>query len=139
MSTPSSAAGRQLKVATSSPVSYASIDGIDGLSYGNSAKPKIDVTAISDSASRTVADIPPIQTLSFTLHYDPDDTQHAALRANYEGAGTNIYFEDNMNNTGAYVRRFVGYVEQWDETASKGASNQVNVVISIDGAIQSIP
>lgn len=139
MSTPSSAAGRQLKVATSSPVSYASIDGIDGLSYGGSAKPKIDVTAISDTASRTIADIPPIQTLSFTLHYDPDDTQHAALRSNYEGSGTNLYWEDNMNNTGAYVRRFVGYVEQWDESGAKGQSNQVSVVISIDGGIQSIP
>jgi hypothetical protein len=134
-----SAAGSLLQFGSSSPVTYATIPYVMGYSYGGSERPRIDVTPISATATETIPDIPGEQNLSFDIAYDPDDTQHAALLAAYNAGTTLLYFRDRHDNTGACDEFFTGYVTQWNRSAAKGAARMVSVVITMTGAINTVP
>lgn len=133
-----SAAGSLLQVASSSPTTYVTIPYVMGYTYGGSEKPRIDVTPISASATETIPDIPGEQNVSFDIAYDPDDTQHAALLSAYTN-GTLIYFRDRHDNTGACDEYFTGYVTQWNRSAAKGSARMVAVVVTINGAVATVP
>ena len=139
MGQPYSAAGAQLKVATASPQSYIDVTNVDGLQYGNSTKPQIDVTPISETvAARTVPDIPGVQTLDGNLFYDPDEPSHALMLSAYNN-DTLLYWQDNHNNSGLAVDSFAGYVTKWDRAAQKGQARMISFTVSIDGAINTAP
>jgi hypothetical protein len=133
-----SAAGSQLQFGSSSPVTYTTIPYLMGYAYGGSERPRIDVTPISASASEFIADIPGEQNVSGDLAYDPDDTQHAALLSAYNNQ-TLLYFRDRHDNTGACDEYFTGYVTQWNRSAQKGAARMVAIVITITGAVSTVP
>ncbi|CAB4166641.1 hypothetical protein UFOVP836_46 [uncultured Caudovirales phage] len=133
-----SAAGSLLQFGSSSPVTYATIPYVQGYQYGGSERPRIDVTPISASAYEFIADIPGEQNISFDLAYDPDDTQHAALLSAYNNQ-TLLYFRDRHDNTGACDEYFTGYVTQWNRSAQKGAARMIAVVITMTGAVNTVP
>lgn len=133
-----SAAGTLLQVASSSPTTYATIPYVQGFQYGGSDRPRIDVTPISASAYEFIADIPGEQNISFDIAYDPDDTQHAALLSAYNNQ-TLLYFRDRHDNTGACDEYFTGYVTQWNRGAQKGSARMVSVVVTINGAVATVP
>lgn len=133
-----SAAGSLLQFGSSSPVTYTTIPYVMGYQYGGSERPRIDVTPISASAYEFIADIPGEQNVSFDLAYDPDDTQHAALLSAYNNQ-TLLYFRDRHDNTGACDEYFTGYVTQWNRGAQKGSARMVSVVITITGAVNTVP
>ena len=133
-----SAAGSLLQFGSSSPVTYATIPYVMGYAYGGSERPRIDVTPISANAYEFIADIPGEQNVSFDIAVDPDDTQHAALLAAYNNQ-TLLYFRDRHDNSGACDEYFTGYVTQWNRGASKGSARMVSVVITINGAVNTVP
>jgi len=134
-----SAAGSLLQFGSSSPVTYTTIPYVMGYTYGGSERPRIAVTPISATATETIPDIPGEQNISFDIAYDPDDTQHAALLAAYNAGTTLLYFRDRHDNTGACDEYFTGYVTQWNRSAAKGAARMVSVVITMTGAINTVP
>ena len=133
-----SAAGSLLQFGSSSPVTYATIPYVMGYAYGGSERPRIDVTPISASAHEFISDISGEQNVSFDLAYDPDDTQHAALLSAYNNQ-TLLYLRDRHDNTGACDEYFTGYVTQWNRSAQKGAARMIAVVITITGAVNTVP
>jgi len=133
-----SAAGSLLQFGSSSPVTYATIPYVQGYTYGGSERPRIDVTPISASAYEFIADIPGEQSISWDMAVDPDDAQHTALLAAYNNQ-TLLYFRDRHDNTGACDEFFTGYVTQWNRGAAKGSARMVSVVVTINGAVNTVP
>jgi hypothetical protein len=134
-----SAAGSQLQFGSSSPVTYTTIPYVMGYSYGGSERPRIDVTPISASTTETIPDIPGEQNITFDIAYDPDDTQHAGLLSAYNAGTTLLYFRDRHDNTGACDEYFTGYVTQWNRSAAKGSARMVSVVVTMTGAVNTVP
>jgi hypothetical protein len=133
-----SAAGSLLQFGSSSPVTYTTIPYVMGYTYGGSERPRIDVTPISATATETIADIPGEQNINFDIAYDPDDTQHAALLSAYTNQ-TLLYFRDRHDNSGACDEYFTGYVTKWDRSAAKGAARMVAVMVTMTGAVNTVP
>lgn len=137
---PSAVAGRVLSVSASSPISYAAVPGIEALQYSGGAKNRINVTTISDEAEKSVPGRRGSATLAFNLFYDPAWATHQSLLANFNlGDGTQLAFQDVMDDAGDKTRTFTGYVEQWDETADRDGANMVSVVIRVDGDFTDTP
>ncbi len=137
---PSAVAGRVLSVSASSPISYAEVPGVEALQYSGGAKNRINVTSIADEAEKSVPGRRGSATLAFNLFLDPAWATHAQLLANYlDGGGTQLAFRDVMDDSGDKTRTFVGYVEQWDETADRDGANMVSVVIRVDGDFTDTP
>jgi len=137
---PSAVAGRTLEFSATSPISYGDIPGIDALNYAGQQRTDINVTSISDEDEQFVQGRRANGTLGFNLFYDPDFASHAALLANFNDNAQPLgYFRDTMANTGAKVRTFRAYVQQWNETADRDGANMVAVVLKISGAITDTP
>jgi hypothetical protein len=137
----SSAAGTQLSVSTtSSPLSYSAIPGVEGISGSGQTKNEIDVTAISDTAMKFVADLPNFGEFSFPLFWDPSETTHQALKTNYDATdGSLLDFKVTMDDAGAAEYTFSGFVKQWQVSHAKGAANKCDIVIKVTGAITVTP
>lgn len=133
----SSAAGTQLSVSTSnSPLSYSDVPGVESITGSGQTKNEIDVTAISDTAMKFVADLPSFGEFSFPLFWDPSETTHQALKTNYDATdGSLLYFKVTMDDAGAAEYAFTGFVKQWQPTHNKGAANKLDVVVKVTGDI----
>ena len=137
----SSAAGTQLSVSTtSSPLSYSAIAGVEGISGSGQTKNEIDVTAISDTSMKFVADLPNFGEFSFSLFWDPSETTHQNLKTNFDATdGSLLYFKVTMDDAGAAEYTFSGFVKQWQLSHAKGAANKCDVVVKVTGAITVTP
>lgn len=137
---PSSAAGTQLKVSAASPVSYVLVEGVQGITYSGAQKNEIEYTAISDTVKKYMGDLADLGELQFQIAWDPSNAEHAALYANYISASNpNMYFQITMDDAGAAVYTFQGFVKQWQISHQKGTFNAVDVVIRIDGGLNLVP
>ena len=137
---PYSAAYTLLKVSASSLVSFALIDGVQGLTGSGQQKNEIEYTAISDTAKKFMADLADFGEFQFQLAWDPTNAEHAILWANFIATGnTDIYFQVTMDDVGGAVYTFQGFVKQMSVSHQKGSFNAMDVVIRVNGAINLVP
>jgi len=137
---PSSAAYTLLKVSTSSPVSYVLIEGVQGLNGSGQQKNEIEYTAISDTSKKFMPDLADQGEFQFQLAWDPSNTEHAALWANFIATTNNdLYFQTTMDDAGGAVYTFQGFVKQFQMSHQKGSFNSADVVIRVNGAINLVP
>lgn len=137
---PSSAAGTILAYSASSPVSYTTLDGVQGITHSGAQKNDIEYTAISDSSKKFLPDLPDLGELQFELAWDPSNAGHAALYANFLlNDGTLLYLRRTMDDAGAAVTEYVGYIKQFDTSNQKGAFNSATVAFKVTGTPNLIP
>lgn len=137
---PSSAAGTQLSYSATSPPSYALIEGVQGITNSGAQKNDIEHTAISDSSKKYLPDLPDLGELQFDLAWDPSNSGHAALYANYLATdGSLMYLRRTMDDAGGAVTDYVGYVKQFNTSNQKGAFNLAQVVYKITGTPNLVP
>jgi hypothetical protein len=137
----SSAAGTQLYISTtSSPVSYSAVPGVEGISGSGQVKNEIEVTAISDTAMKFVADLPSFGEFQFSLFWDPSETSHIALKTNFDATdGSTLQCKVAMDDAGDAEYVFEGFVKQWQVSHAKGQANKLDVVIKVTGGITVTP
>ena len=136
---PSSAAGTLFKVSASSPVSFALVEGVQGLTISGAQKNDIEYTAISDLSKKFLPDLPDAGEAQFQLAWDPSNAEHAILYANFLANNTDIYFQTTMDDAGGAVYTYQGYVKQWGISHQKSAFNAVDVAIKINGGMNLVP
>lgn len=140
MATPSSAAGTQLAVSAASPVSYASVQYVEGIEMSGQSRNDIDVTPISATAEEYIADVASLGQLAFTLFWDPSDTQHALILANFVATdGSLLAWRVTMDDAGACVYTFSGYVKEFNRRHQKGRANEAGIVVKLSGGITTTP
>lgn len=135
---PSSAAGTILALSASSPVSYVLIPGVQGIQHSGATKNDIEHTAISDTSKQFLADLPDLGELQFDLAWDPSNAEHAALYSNFL-SGATMYLRRTMDDAGAAITEYVGYVKQFDTSNQKGAFNSASVAFKITGTPNLVP
>lgn len=138
MATPSSAAGTQLAVSAASPISYANVTYVEGIEMSGQARNEIDVTPISATAEEFIGDVPSFGQMSFTLFWDPSDTQHALIMGNLVDS-VNLAWRVTMDDAGACQYTFSGFVKEFNRRHQKGRANEAGVVVRITGTITTTP
>lgn len=132
-------AGTLLQMSAGSPVSYLTIRGVEGFQGPTASKPDIDVTAIDDTASQFLSGVPDYGNVTFDLFWDPADTTHQAIKAEFDEIGSRAYFQIVAADDGAAVGVFEGEVKGWEHDFSKGAAAKVKVTVKLSGAITWTP
>lgn len=112
----------------------AVINGVQGISISGGDKPEIETTAINATSRTYVTDLPNPYTISFTIAWDSNDTQHIALQAAFD-SGALTPFSATFNDTGDAVGTFNAYVKQWTPKAEKGAFVASDVQLLVSGGV----
>lgn len=110
-----SAAGTVLERSTDG-VSYTTVPNVRGVNVQGGQKQTIDATCIDDVAVQEVDGLPNFGSAQITIAWDPDNSVHQALRADYEATNVSRYFRIKPPNASSTVGNTVisGPVVGWE-------------------------
>jgi hypothetical protein len=124
------------------PVSgtQTTVRGVSNLAFSGGEKPDIEVTGIDDTTQQFVGGRRQAEELSGTMAYDPSNTVHAAMRANYVASGSPVVAMTLVSaDAGAASRAFSGYIKLWNETFDAQGALSVNFTIKLTTGITLTP
>lgn len=117
-----------------------SVRGVSNLAFSNGEKTDIEVTGIDDTTQVFVGGRKQAFELTGTMAYDPSDTVHAAMRANFDASGSTVVAMTLVSaDAGAASRAFSGYVKSFAETFDAQGALVVNFAIKLTTAITLTP
>lgn len=114
--------------------SFATIDGVQNGPTGPSFTPQF-LSTRHHGSEHTLTQVSTVEKgpVSFDILYDSADTIHAALRAAAK-AGTLCQFEETLQDTGAEVYTYYGYVTFTPNSPVEGWVT-ANIQITINGDV----
>lgn len=133
-----STAGMTLAVTISAVVT--TIPGVENISVSPGQKPQIDTTPISATASSSVVGVPSPGVLTFNLMWDPGDTVHQYLLANYNTAGgVDDTWTITCQDAGDATISFTGRIQDFPMTFDKNATGKASVSVALSSAVTVTP
>ena len=130
------AQGTLLKIGSgASPESYSTIAEIKTFTGPGGSATVIDVTDLSSTSKEKRMGLPDEGQLSFTINYIPNNTQHAALRADRASRVLRNFRIQFNDGSPASTWTFSGYVMGFSVSGAIDAVIEANVTIEISGSI----
>ena len=117
-----------------SPTSFAAIGNITGIKGPGGSASVIDVTNLDSVAKEKLMGLPDEGQVSVDLNYDPDNVQHAALRAARRNR-TRMEFKIQLTDTTATNLVFFAYVLGFSMDVGVDAAVKVNMTLEVDGPV----
>lgn len=116
------------------------VPGVDTIQIQPGAKPTIDTTAISDSASSSVVGVQAPGSVTFPIMWDPGDAVHQYLLAGYNTAGSrNEVWKVTCKDTGNAEITFNGFIGDFSIDLSKNSVAKSSISVALSTGITVTP
>lgn len=121
----------------SGPITYTAIPEIKSFSGPGGSASVIDVTDLASLAKEKRMGLADEGQLQLTINYIPDNTVHAALRAD-RAARSKVPFQITFTDTGVTVWTFEAFVTGFSVSGAVDGVVEAQVSLEITGAITEV-
>ena len=115
---------------------YTQVPSVQSVSINGAAKAEIDSTSLEDTAQTTVDGLPGFGTVELVIAWDPANTVHQALQADFAASNTSRYWKLSHPSSGTIGdKTWQGPMVGYSESISPNGVWTKNFSIRVSGSI----
>lgn len=115
---------------------YTTINNVSSISLSGAAKEQIEATALNDTAKQFVDALPGFGQMTFSIFWDPADTGHQNLAADFAASNTSRFWQITHPSSGTTGNMtFAGPVVGFSASKGPNAVDVHEFTVQISGAI----